>query len=377
MTKASTYYTHRDDGSLAIQGDWILANYNELERLIEPLGQLVPDTRKVDFSKLEHLDTSGAYLLIKSIGIERLRSELESDETLPAALANLLLAVLDTSEASQEQQASVKKHSRVVLWLDAFGRRVINSYHEALHWLAFLGMVLEALLTTALNPRKWRFTSTVAHIDTSGYQAVPIIFLLNFLVGAVVAFLGATVLEQFGATIFTVHLVGFAFMREFGVLLTAIMIAGRTASAFTAHIGSMRLNEEVDALKVGGVDPINILVLPRVTALLVSLPLLTFIAIAAGIIGGMAVAVLMMDISPRLFVEILIEKVGLRHFLVGMSKAPLFALIIATTACLEGFRVQGSAESLGKHTTRSVVNCIFLVILIDALMAMLYMELGW
>jgi phospholipid/cholesterol/gamma-HCH transport system permease protein len=159
--------------------------------------------------------------------------------------------------------------------------------------------------------------------------------------------------------------------------LRAILIAGRTASAFTAHIGSMRLNEETDALKVSGVNPIDILVIPRVTALLISVPLLTFIATVSGILGGMAVAIFMLNISPTLFIEILIDKVGLRHFLVGMSKAPIFALVVAVTGCLEGFKVRGSAESLGKRTTNSVVNSIFLVILIDAIMAMFFMEMGW
>lgn len=376
LTTASLYFKRNDQAHLSITGDWVLANYKDLKNIKNNFNDALSTAETIDFSELNQMDTNGAHLLIKMVGDERLKVLLEKDRTLPEAFRHLLLAVLQSFEEATTEQKIQKKHSRIALWLDQLGRKTLDFKVETIRWFAFFGAVLESLVLTALQPRKWRFTSVVANIDSSGLQAVPIIFLLNFMVGAVIAFLGATVLEQFGATIFTVHLVGFAFMREFGVLLTAILMAGRTASAFTAHIGSMRLNEEVDALKVGGVDPLNILVMPRVTALLVSLPLLTFIAIVAGILGGMAVAVFMLGISPILFIDVLIDKVGLRHFLVGMSKAPLFAIIIAVTGCLEGFRVQGSAESLGQRTTNSVVKCIFLVILIDAIMALFYMKLG-
>lgn len=376
LTTASLYFKRNDQAHLSITGDWVLANYKDLKNIKNNFNDALSTAETIDFSELNQMDTNGAHLLIKMVGDERLKVLLEKDRTLPEAFRHLLLAVLQSFEEATTEQKIQKKHSRIALWLDQLGRKTLDFKVETIRWFAFFGAVLESLVLTALQPRKWRFTSVVANIDSSGLQAVPIIFLLNFMVGAVIAFLGATVLEQFGATIFTVHLVGFAFMREFGVLLTAILMAGRTASAFTAHIGSMRLNEEVDALKVGGVDPLNILVMPRVTALLVSLPLLTFIAIVAGILGGMAVAVFMLGISPILFIDVLIDRVGLRHFLVGMSKAPLFAIIIAVTGCLEGFRVQGSAESLGQRTTNSVVKCIFLVILIDAIMALFYMKLG-
>lgn len=377
MDTVSSFFKRRTQEQLSITGDWVLANFGELKKINHQLNQELSSSKIIDFSELNQLDTNGAHLLIKMLGAERIQVILQQDDTLPPAFRNLLLVVQQSLEEAKQHQQSAKKHNALALWLDQFGRRTLDAKDEAIRWFAYLGMVIEGMFLTLLQPHKWRVTSVVAHIDSSGYQAVPIVFLLNFLVGAVVAFLGATVLEQFGATIFTVHLVGFAFMREFGVLLTAILIAGRTASAFTAHIGSMRLNEEIDALKVSGVNPLDILVLPRVTALIISLPLLTFIATVSGILGGMAVAIFMLNISPTLFIEILIDKVGLRHFLVGMSKAPIFAVVIATTGCLEGFKVQGSAESLGKHTTDSVVKCIFLVILIDAIMAMFFMEMEW
>ena len=210
----------------------------------------------------------------------------------------------------------------------------------------------------------------------TGLNAVPIVVLLNFLVGAVVAFLGATVLSDFGASVYTVDLVGYAFMREMGALLAAILLAGRTASAFTAQIGSMKINEELDALKVLGLDAIELLVLPRMIALLIILPLLTFLAIIAGMVGGAVVAVATLDISVVRFIGI-VQEIPLRHLLLGMSKAPFFAVMIALIGCLEGFKVGGSAQSVGEHTTSSVVQSIFVVILLDAVFALFFMEMGW
>ena len=206
---------------------------------------------------------------------------------------------------------------------------------------------------------------------------MPIVALLTFMVGAVIAFLGATVLQTFGASIYTVDLVAFSFLREFGVLLTAILMAGRTASAFTAQIGSMKSNEEIDAIRALGLNPLELLVLPRVIALLITLPALTFIAMLSGLLGGAMVCAFTLDISPVMFINLLHDDVGVRHFLLGMAKAPVFAFLVAIIGCLEGFKVSGSAESVGEHTTSSVVQCIFVVILVDALAALFYMEMGW
>jgi len=222
--------------------------------------------------------------------------------------------------------------------------------------------------------RKLRVTATVFHMEQVGLDAVPIVSLLSFLVGAVVAFLGATVLRDFGAAIFTVELVSYSFLREFGVLLTAILLAGRSGSAFTAQIGSMKSREELDAIQTLGLDPIELLVLPRLLALLVMLPVLTFIAMIAGIIGGGLVGSMSLDITPAMFVARLHEMTQQRHFWVGMLKAPVFAFIIAAVGCLEGFKVEGSAESVGRHTTAAVVQSIFLVIVFDAMFAMFFMK---
>ena len=232
-------------------------------------------------------------------------------------------------------------------------------------------------MLSLLHPRRWRITSLVAHIEQTGLNAVPIVALLTFLVGAVVAFLGTTVLFDFGASIYTVDLVAFAFLREFGVLLAAILLAGRTASSFTAQIGAMKANEEIDAIRALGLNPVELLVLPRVLAMLISLPVLTFIAMVCGIIGGALVCSLELNISPRLFLTILQRDISLTHFLVGISKAPVFAFVIAVIGCLEGFKVSGSAQSVGEHTISSVVQSIFMVILLDALAALFFMEMSW
>ena len=210
----------------------------------------------------------------------------------------------------------------------------------------------------------------------TGLSAVPIVLTLNFLVGAVVAFLGATVLQTFGATIYTVDLVAYAFMRELGVLLAAILLAGRTASAFTAQIGSMKINEELDALQVQRLDVIELLVLPRMLALLIVLPLLSFLAIIAGMAGGAVVAAVALEISLAQYLGI-VQEIPIIHMLLGLSKAPFFAVAIALIGCLEGFQVGGSAQSVGEHTTSSVVQSIFAVILLDAVRALYFMEMGW
>jgi phospholipid/cholesterol/gamma-HCH transport system permease protein len=212
-------------------------------------------------------------------------------------------------------------------------------------------------------------------MEQVGLDAVPIISLLTFLVGAVVAFVGATALRDFGAEIFTVELVSISFLREFGVLLTSILLAGRSGSAFTAQIGSMKSREELDAIQALGLDAIELLVIPRLLALFVMLPVLTFLAMLSGIVGGGIVGVLALDITPGMFISRLHEMTDIAHFWVGMSKTPLFAFLIATVGCLEGFKVEGSAESVGRHTTSSVVQSIFLVIVFDALFAMFYMEM--
>ena len=201
---------------------------------------------------------------------------------------------------------------------------------------------------------------------------MPIVCLLSFLIGVVLAFQGADQLRRFGAEIFTVNLLTLSVLREIGVLMTAIMLAGRSGSAFTAQIGTMQVNEEVDALRTLGLDPVEVLVIPRILALLISLPILTFLSDVMGILGGALMAVAVLDLTLSQFLRQLEEAITLTHFLVGMVKAPFFAYIIGIVGCYEGLRVSGSAESVGRMTTKSVVESIFLVIIADALFSILF-----
>lgn len=361
---------------VSARGDWVLAHYSLLEKQVTQMCEQLPVTATFDLSQLGAIDTAGAALLSRLLGIERINN-LRVIAPQLSEERRVLLETVANSLSGFEQEAPTKARSNVVEWLELVGLSVENFWQNAKALLGFIGLTLEGLFRSLLQPSHWRITSLIANIQQIGLNAVPIIMLLTFLVGAVIAFLGATILTTFGAGIFTVNLVVFSFLREFAVLLTAILMAGRTASAFTAQIGLMKANEEIDAIQALGLNPVELLVIPRVLALLVSLPMLTFIGMICGILGGMVVCALVLDISPNMFLSIMQSSNGLTHFLVGLSKAPVFAFLIAVIGCLEGFKVSGSAESVGAHTTASVVHSIFVVILLDAIAALFFMEMGW
>ncbi|EKT4521294.1 MlaE family lipid ABC transporter permease subunit [Pseudomonas putida] len=372
-TPSATLDTSSQPACLRIAGDWTLAHYAELKRESDQLRTQYGDDAIADLSQLGRLDTAGASLLAELLGSERLsRCTSELPDASRALLKNVYCSVQDYCVPVKEPERHV-----LLLLLERIGCAVATLWQDTRQLLGFIGLILETLARRALQPHRWRVTPVVAHIEQTGLDAAPIVALLTFLVGAVVAFLGATVLADFGATIFTVDLVAFSFLREFAVLLTAILMAGRTASAFTAQIGSMKANEEIDAIRTLGLNPIELLVAPRVLALLISLPLLTFVAMICGIVGGAVVCALSLGISPAMFLSLLQSDIGVQHFLVGLVKAPFFAFLIAAIGCLEGFKVTGSAESVGAHTTSSVVQSIFVVIVLDAVAALFFMEMGW
>lgn len=360
---------------LRLGGDWTLAHYARLEPQVLALRGRLRGEEAVDLSELAALDTAGAALLVELFGSGRLR-QLSQQAGLSEQRRALLLAVADAMADSQQAQPPTEP-SVVREVLGHIGEVVENLWHQSRSLLGFMGLTLAGMLAIVVRPRRWRLTSLAAHLEQCGLNAVPIVALLTFLVGAVVAFLGATILADFGASIYTVNLVAFSFLREFGVLLTAILMAGRTASAFTAQIGSMKANEEIDAIRTLGLSPVELLVLPRVFAMLIALPILTFIAMLSGMLGGGLVCALALDIPTTMYLSILQESDLLRHFLVGLLKAPIFAFLIALIGCQEGFKVSGSAQSVGEHTTSAVVQSIFVVILLDALAALFLMEMGW
>jgi len=360
---------------LAPYGDWLVG---DAARLSQDLARVRPRIDKqnaeIEVSEVGRLDTAGAYLLYSLV----------ADCDKPGDLG----AFTGMSEAHRAVLAQVAANacpactmpeadSGFAAMLGRVGAAVIDAYRQLLTLLDFLGNVVCTGIRVAVRPIRVRVTSTMYHMEAVGLDAVPIVSLMAFMVGAVVAFLGAKVLRQFGAEVFTVELIGFGFLREFGVLLTAILVAGRTGSAFTAQIGAMQAHEEVDAIRALGLDVVELLVLPRMLALIVMLPILTFIADLAGLFGGGMVAWAVLDISPTLYLSRLADVVAVHHFWAGMVKAPVFAILISAVGCLEGMKVRGSAESVGRHTTSAVVQGIFLVILADALFAMLFLEIDF
>ncbi|WP_339529490.1 ABC transporter permease [Pseudomonas mucidolens] len=362
---------------LRVTGDWTLLHYAALKKHSEKLDGQYDASTRIDLNGLGALDTAGASLLVELLGPERIEHCTEQSDCSLSSADRALLKTVYRSLNDFCVPVKQPRESAGIQLLARIGSAVDTVWQDALKLLGFIGLILETLARGLFRPKRWRLTPMVAHIEQTGLDAAPIVALLTFLVGAVVAFLGATVLESFGASIFTVDLVAFSFLREFGVLLTAILMAGRTASAFTAQIGSMKANEEIDAIRTLGLDPMELLVLPRVLALLVALPMLTFLAMLSGIIGGGVVCAVALDIPPAMFLSLLQSDIGVQHFLVGMVKAPIFAFLIAAIGCLEGFKVSGSAESVGAHTTSSVVQSIFVVIVLDAVAALFFMEMGW
>ncbi|NIC03891.1 ABC transporter permease [Billgrantia bachuensis] len=361
----------QDAHRLSAVGDWTLPHYARLREAVAK----VHEVESIDLQRLGELDTSGAALLVDLLGPDSVREIAQWAPNLPAERQALLKAVADANR--NPLFAPPVPRGNPLAALAGLGQVAELLARQQLRLVAFIGLTLSTLLKTLFTPWRWRITSLSAHVQQTGLNAIPIVALLTFLVGAVVAFLGATVLRDFGATIYTVNLVTYSFLREFGILLAAILLAGRTASAFTAQIGSMKANEELDALRAQGLDPMEMLVLPRVLAMMISLPILALIGMLSGMLGGAVVCAMALDITSTQFLTILQRDIPLEHFLVGIGKAPLFAFVIAVIGCLEGFKAGASAQSVGEHTTSSVVQSIFMVILLDALAALFFMEMGW
>ena len=364
------------NGQLTVSGDWTLPNYGRLKRDVQKATAMeVPNGSSVNLATINALDTAGASLLVDLLGARQLHELTDQTPGLSSERQELLRLVANAM-ASPEGETSLRSNP-ITEFLAGVGEKIEDFWHQQRLLIGFTGQILATLASILATPWRWRITSLVAHVHQTGLNALPIVALLTFLVGAVVAFLGATILDDFGATIYTVNLVAFSFLREFGVLLAAILLAGRTASAFTAQLGSMKANEEIDALRTFGLSPVELLVIPRVLAMVISLPILTFVGMISGIVGGSLVCVVALDISVPQILNILETKVRVVHLLVGLGKAPIFAFVIAVIGCLEGFKASGSAQSVGEHTTSAVVQSIFMVILLDSIAAIFFMEMGW
>ncbi|KPP88543.1 MAG: putative ABC transport system permease protein [Rhodobacteraceae bacterium HLUCCA08] len=320
----------------------------------------------VDLSAVTRLDTAGAWLLASSGRPLRGANDAQG----------LLLRTVQESLPTGGAPPSRKVHHRAGDWLAQVGIAVGAVVSATGRSLGFVGLVMAGLASLLLHPRRLRLTALVHHMQEVGLNAVPIVALMGFLIGVVLAFQGAAQLRQFGAEVFVVDLIAVSILRELGILLTAIIVAGRSASAFTAAIGSMKMREEIDAMRVLGLDPLALLVLPRLLALVIVLPILGFVADLSGLIGGGLMAWTQLGISPSQFRTQLLADVGAEQALVGLSKAPVFAAIIALVGCHQGLQVKGDAESLGMHTSRAVVIAIFLVIVMDALFSVFFAVWG-
>lgn len=355
-------------GTLVATGDWRIDTAGGLSMR---LGSLPADVAVVDATAVERLDSVGALLLVRAaeqVGLAPGAMVLRDEQR---ALVEAVIEAAGDGETEPDPEPA---------WVSFFAHvgEVTTGFGGAMkQFLGFLGLGMSAMGRTMFRPRQWRITSTVHHMEQTGLNALPLVLLLSFLIGAVIAYLGATVLKEFGAELFVIDLTTIAFFREMGVLITAIILAGRTASAFTAQIGTMKSREEIDAMRTLGLDPFVLLVMPRLVALLVMLPILAAGATLAGMAGGMTVSWFSLGIGPELFMSRVPETLELRHYLVGLIKAPFFAVVIALIGCLEGFKVTGTAQSVGERTTSAVVQSISLVIVINAMAAVLFMEMGW
>jgi phospholipid/cholesterol/gamma-HCH transport system permease protein len=356
---------------LSARGSWTATHARKLELLIEELGREARAATAVslDMRGIRALDTFGAWLAERAVRDWHAGGREAQIVGLPGQYRGLLQDVQRTNlrpnEATARANSLVSALERTGRWTVALGR-------DLTPFLDMLGAVAAAIGRTLVNPRSLRVTSLVHHLDRVGWQAVPIMLLITFLIGGIIAQQGIFHFRKFGADVYVVDMVGILVLREIGVLIVAIMVAGRSGSSYTAELGSMKMREEIDALRTMGRDPVEVLILPRMIALVLALPILTFLGSMAALYGGGLVAWAYGGMSPDIFIARLKEAISLTHFKVGMIKAPFMALVIGTVACSEGLRVKGSAESLGRQTTTSVVKSIFLVIVLDGVFAMFF-----
>ncbi|MFP4270488.1 MAG: MlaE family ABC transporter permease [Alphaproteobacteria bacterium] len=354
-----------------------MANAGTLDRSLDGLvRRLVADGRAVVLAldRLTALDIAGAWL------IHRTQRRLE-DHGLECRLEGLtpprarLIAKIETA-CDRAALPPAPRTNWLTEQLAVCGRATLDALDEVVALLAFFGALAARFGATLARPWRLRVTAFSAHVVQTGLEALPIVGLMSFLIGVVLAFQGASQLRQFGAEIFTIDLLSLSILREIGVLMTAIIVAGRSGSAFTAQIGTMVVNEEVDALRTLGLDPLEVLVVPRVLALMVSLPLLTVFADLMGLLGGGLLTLLVLDIPLGQFLDQLQNSANATQFWAGLVKAPVFAFVIAMVGCRNGLRVEGDAASVGRLTTQAVVSGIFLVILLDAAFSIAFNVLG-
>ena len=355
---------------LSLSGDWTALHLGAAdERLRAALRGLATDKLSVDMRRTRRLDTAGAFAILRALG-----SGFEPAKIQSRPETQRILDLVRAADAAKPPPPPPKRsfHELTV----RVGKGVVEMAKEGVETMVFLGHLLVVLARAAANPRRIRLPALVSLMERAGFDAIPIVATTSFFIGAVVGLLGANMLKTFGAEVFAVELIGIGVTREFNIIITAVLLAGRSASSFAAEIGSMKMQQEIDAMRVLGVDPFEALVFPRFAAMLVTIPLLTFVATVAGLFGGLVISWSTLGISPTFFLQRIVDNVGLTHFWIALSKAPVMAAVIAGIGCRQGLEVGGDVESLGRRVTAAVVHAIFAIIMIDAVFALIYMEAG-
>lgn len=366
------FVSSKEDSALReiiLKGRWTIDFGGDIETQTKNLTSLEPKPTLIDTTNIEKLDTLGGWLIHLLMQSYELSGSKVTLRGLSPENEALLTRIRRKAPA---RPPAPRKKALIITQFEQIGLATVSILGNLGGYLSFNGLIIARLLGVFREPKRLRITPLIYQMEQVGWNALPIVSLISFLIGAVLVNQGAIQLRQFGAEVFVVDMLAIAHLRELGVLLTAIVVAGRSGSAFTAQIGSMVLHEEVDAMKTIGLHPIDVLVLPRMLALILVLPILTFVADIMGAVGGSVMAWATLGISPGAFIERFNEAVSTNTFLVGMIKAPFFAAVIASSGCYEGLSVTGSAESVGEHTTRSVVQSIFLVIVLNALFAVFF-----
>ena len=375
----SDYYffaVGKNSARFGLRGDWTILTISELEDVVDKLGIEKIPVKTIEFhcGGLQAFDLSGAWLLYRTAEQLRERGFETSFSGFRAEHLRFIDEALDIEKVGLPEGPSRSLAERFWLKVEATTATFLREIGNRNRWILSIGA---GLLTTVLNPRRFRWISTARHINDTGISAMTIVALMAFLVALVLGFQAQTQLSQFGAQIFTVDLVSISILREMGGLLTAILVAGRSGSAFAAEIGVMKLNEEISAMETMGIDPYETLIIPRMVALLISLPLLTFIAGIAGLLGTLLMATAVLDIPANLAIERFLSLDPINHFSIGMIKAPFFALAIGMIGTYRGFFVESSADAVGRNTTSAVVESICMVIVIDAIFSLIFTELNW